>query len=228
MKPRYSVLLLLTLIVASAMTGYHSFSTTRQLVTNDMNRALALTLEAQRSDVISADTIRVFNSHLQLEELRGKAVLAVETRPQGFQCHAKCSAATIFSMSDQRPAAVLWTMAVLWGFFCLHRRRKTAFQPVGANHFGGLSFSESDQRFFDARGEHVKLTPMQQQLMEMFFRSPSHLLTKAEICDALWPRKDDASETLYSLIRRLKTVVEARSDLKIESERGRAYELKIK
>ena len=66
------------------------------------------------------------------------------------------------------------------------------------------------------------------QLMEMFFRSPSHLLTKTEICDALWPRKDDASETLYSLIRRLKTVVEARSDLKIESERGRAYELKIK
>ena len=228
MKPRYSVLLLLTLIVASAMTGYHSFSTTRQLVTNDMNRALALTLEAQRSDVISADTIRVFNSHLQLEELRGKAVLAVETRPQGFQCHAKCSAATIFSMSDQRPAAVLWTMAVLWGFFCLHRRRKTAFQPVGANHFGGLSFSESEQRFFDVRGEHVKLTPMQQQLMEMFFRSPSHLLTKTEICDALWPRKDDASETLYTLIRRLKPVIEQHSDLKIEADRGRAYELKIK
>ena len=37
---------------------------------------------------------------------------------------------------------------------------------------------------------------MQQQLMEMFFRSDTHLLTKAEICDALWPKKEDASETL--------------------------------
>ncbi len=74
----------------------------------------------------------------------------------------------------------------------------------------------------------MKLTPMQQQLMEMFFRSPSHLLTKSEICEALWPKKDDASETLYTLIRRLKPVIEQHSDLKIEADRGRAYELKIK
>ena len=74
----------------------------------------------------------------------------------------------------------------------------------------------------------VKLTPMQQQLMEMFFRSPNHTLSKTEICDALWPKKDDASETLYTLIRRLKPIIEAHSDLKIEADRGKAYELKIK
>ena len=226
MKPRYSVLILLALIVASGLTGYHSYSTTRQLVTQDMNDALARTLEQQQTNVISADTIRVFNNYLQLEQLRGKAVLAVDTRQRDFRCYAKCSAATIFSMSDQRPASVLWMMAVLWGFFCFHRRRKLTFQPVGASHFGGLSFSESDGRFFDAQGNHVKLTPMQQQLMEMFFRSPSHLLTKAEICEALWPKKDDASETLYTLIRRLKPVIEQHSKLKIEADRGRAYELK--
>ena len=228
MKPRHSVLILLALILASGLTGYHSFSTTRQLVTQDMNDALARTLEEQQSDVISADTIRVFNNYLQLEQLRGKAVLAVDTRQRDFRCYAKCSAATIFSMSDQRPASVLWMMAVLWGFFCFHRRRKMTFQPVGASHFGGLSFSESDRRFFDAQGNHVKLTPMQQQLMEMFFRSPSHLLTKAEICEALWPKKDDASETLYTLIRRLKPVIEQHSKLKIEADRGRAYELKTR
>ena len=228
MKPRYSVLILLTLIVASAMTGYHSFSTTRQLVTQDMSHALARALEQQQTHVISADTVRVFNNYLQLDELRGKAVLAVDTRQRGFRCYAKCSAATIFSMSDQRPASVLWMMAGLWGFFCLYRHRKTTFHPVGASCFGGLSFSESDQRFFDAQGQHVKLTPMQQQLMEMFFRSPSHLLTKSEICEALWPKKDDASETLYTLIRRLKPVIEQHSDLKIEADRGRAYELKIR
>ncbi|MBR5634777.1 MAG: helix-turn-helix domain-containing protein [Prevotella sp.] len=228
MKPRHSVLILLALILASGLTGYHSFSTTRQLVTQDMSRALTLALEEQQSNVISADTIRVFNRHLQLEQLRGKAVLEVDTRQRGFRCYAKCSTATIFSMSDQRPASVLWTMAILWGSFCIYRRRKAQIQAVGANFYGGLGFSESDGRFFDAQGNRVKLTPMQQQLMEMFFRSPSHLLTKTEICEALWPKKDDASETLYTLIRRLKPVIEQHSDLKIEADRGRAYELKIR
>jgi DNA-binding response OmpR family regulator len=69
---------------------------------------------------------------------------------------------------------------------------------------------------------------MQQQLMEMFFRSPNHTLSKTEICDALWPKRDDASETLYTLIRRLKPIIEAHSDLKIEADCGKTYELKIK
>ena len=69
---------------------------------------------------------------------------------------------------------------------------------------------------------------MQQQLLEMFFRSEAHQLSKTEICNALWPKKPDASETLYTLIRRLKPVIEQHSDLKIESDRGRAYELTVK
>ena len=68
----------------------------------------------------------------------------------------------------------------------------------------------------------------QQQLMEMFFRSEAHQLTKTEICDALWPKKPDASETLYTLIRRLKPIVEQHSDLKIEADRGKSYGLIIK
>ena len=69
---------------------------------------------------------------------------------------------------------------------------------------------------------------MQHQLMELFFLSPTHSLTKAEICDALWPKKPDATDTLYTLIRRLKPVIEQHSDLKIEADRGRAYELRVK
>ena len=69
---------------------------------------------------------------------------------------------------------------------------------------------------------------MQHQLMQMFFMSPAHMLTKAEICDALWPGKPDASETLYTLVKRLKPVVEQHSNLKIESDRGKAYRLTIK
>ena len=69
---------------------------------------------------------------------------------------------------------------------------------------------------------------MQQQLMEMLWQSPSHQLSKAEICDTLWPKKPDASETLYTLIRRLKPIIEEHSDLKIEVDRGKSYGLTIR
>ena len=76
--------------------------------------------------------------------------------------------------------------------------------------------------------EEVRVTPMQLELMEMFFKSEGHKLDKSEICQMLWPGKDDASETLYTLIRRLKRVVEQNTNLQIEGERGRAYRLIIK
>ena len=189
-----------------------------------MKSALTKTLAEQQSDVISTDTIRVFNSFLTIEQLRGNAVLAVTTRQDGLRSEAKCSAATIFSMSDQKPASVLWTIALLWSLYCFWKYRKN--EPLIA--FGGLAYSEVDGRFYNTKGKQVKLTPMQQQLMEMFFRNESHHLTKAEICDTLWPKKDDANDTLYTLIRRLKPIIEEHSDLMIESDRGRAYELKIR
>ena len=92
--------------------------------------------------------------------------------------------------------------------------------------FGGLALQEGS--FVDAKGCVVRLTPMQQQLMEMLWQSPSHKLSKTEICDALWPKKEDASETLYTLVRRLKPIIEEHSNLKIEVDRGRAYGLTIR
>ena len=83
-------------------------------------------------------------------------------------------------------------------------------------------------RFIDAKGSEVRLTPMQQQLMVMLWQSPSHQLSKTEICNALWPKKEDANETLYTLIRRLKPIIEEHSDLKIESDRGKSYGLTIR
>ncbi len=224
MKQRYAVIVLFAMIIASSLTSIGSYSATERLVSEDMDRALALTMQEQQSDVISQDTIQVFNSHLQMEALRGKAVLAVATRQDGLRCEPKCSVATIFSMSDQRPASVLWTIAILWGFYCFWRFKR----EVSLVTFGGLAYSEKDGRFYNTKGQQIKLTPMQHLLMEMFFRSDSHLLTKTEICDALWPKKEDANDTLYTLIRRLKPIIEEHSDLMIESDRGRAYELKIR
>ena len=228
MKQKYAVVVFMVLIAASGLTSFSSYRATERLVEDDMSQALALALDEQQSDVISADTIRVFNSHLQLDQLRGHAMLAVDTKQKGFRCEARCSAATIFSMSEQRPALVLWITAMLWAVFCFYRRKQVIPMLTGVQHYGGLNYAESEGRFFDTEGQHVKLTPMQQQLMEMFFRSESHLLTKTEICEALWPKKEDASETLYTLVRRLKPIIEQHSDLKIEADRGKAYELKVR
>ena len=219
MKQRYAVVVLFALIIASSMVSLTSYKATEELVTEDMNQALAKALDEQQSDVISADTIQVFNKHLQMEALRGRAVLAVDTRRE-FRPRPQVSTATILSLSDQRPAMVLWSMALLWGLFCIYRRGMT----LGL--YGGLALQEGN--FVDAKGCIIKLTPMQQQLMEMLWKSPSHKLSKAEICDALWPKKEDASETLYTLIRRLKPIIEEHSDLKIESDRGKTYGLTMR
>ena len=221
MKQRYAVVVLFVLITASSMVSLTSYKATEQLVTADMNQALAKALDEQQSDVISADTIQVFNSYLKLEALKGNAVLAVDTK-KGFRPRPQVSTATILSLSDQRPSMILWSMAMLWGLFCLYQYRRN----VALGLYGGLALQ--DGHFVDARGNKVKLTPMQQQLMEILWQSPSHHLSKAEICDALWPKKPDASETLYTLIRRLKPIIEEHSDLKIESDRGKSYGLTIK
>ena len=221
MKQQYAVVVLFALIIASSMVSLTSYKTTEKLVTEDVNQALAKALDEQQSDVISADTIQVFNSHLQIEGLRGNAVLAVDTK-KGFRPRPQVSTATILSLSDQRPSMILWSMVLLWGLFCLYQHRRLSALGL----YGGLTLQ--DGRFVNAKGNEVKLTPMQQQLMEMLWLSPSHQLSKAEICDALWPKKPDASETLYTLIRRLKPIIEEHSDLKIESDRGKSYGLTIR
>lgn len=226
MKQQYAVVVLFALIVASSLTSLDSYRSTSQRVNEDMDRALAITMQEQQSDLISQDTIRTFNSHLQIAALRGKATLAVDTRNRQFKAYAHCSEATIFSLSDQRSAALLWVLTGCWAMFVWYRRATIAL-PAG-NGFGGLTYSEAEGRFYAPDGNEVQLTPMQHQLMEMFFHSPSYSLSKAEICEALWPKKPDASETLYTLIRRLKPVIEQHSNLRIESDRSKAYRLTIK
>ena len=117
---------------------------------------------------------------------------------------------------------LLWSMVLLWSFYCLYLHR----QRMALGLYGGLSLQ--DGQFTDAQGHVVKLTPMQQQLMELLWHTPSHQVAKAEICDALWPKKPDASDTLYTLIKRLKPIIEQHSNLKIEVDRGKSYCLKLK
>ena len=147
-----------------------------------------------------------------------------------FRGNVDCSFATVFGLSDLRLSVGLMAAAVLWGVFSLSqmRRRVVACMPAaGRNQLGGLRFDPSLNTFYNSADEEVRFTPMQFQLMRMFFNAEGYKLSKAEICESLWPGKDDASETLYTLLRRLKRVVEQNSSLKIEAERGRAYKLTV-
>ena len=179
---------------------------------------------------IYSDTLMIRNGH------------AGETL--ALKGYTRLSAAAVFGMSDQRLPAGLMAAAILWAIgsmLYLRKREKEnlVLQPVegcgqpaedgtqSAEDFGGLTYSDADDRFYGADHTPIRFTPMQQQLMRLFWQSPSHSISKEEICAALWPKKDDANDTLYTLIRRLKPIVEEHTRLKIVADRGRNYSLEI-
>ena len=234
MKHYQPVLVFLMLVSLSIISSIDSYRYTEQAIDHDMQQALAQTLKEERPDVITTDTIRTFNRYLQINELRGKALLTLAC-PKSPTCRdsiattisTHCPAIVVLRMSDLRSAMTLASMALLWAVGCGVRsaRRRPTPQPALPS-FGGLQFAEAEDRFFDLQHNEVRFTPMQRQLMALFFHAPCYRLTKTDICETLWPKKDDASETLYTLVRRLKTTLEAHSSLTIESDRGRAYALK--
>lgn len=141
-----------------------------------------------------------------------------------FRAQTPYTFAGIFAMSDQRMPLALWLGAVLWmtGAVFYQKRRRP---KDGSIVLGSLSYTPEDNSFRNTRGEDIHFTPMQRQLMQLFFQSPSFLLTKEYICKTLWPGKEDASETLYTLIKRLRPIIEQNGRIHIETDRGRAYRL---
>lgn len=128
---------------------------------------------------------------------------------------------------------VLAAVALLCAGWLYRRQRRTASTGAPAEDdmtlitLGNLSLSRQDDCFYNDRRERLHLTPMQYALMQMFYLNDDHRLTKPHICRALWPGKENADETLYALIRRLKPIVESHSNLHITTDRGRAYVLEV-
>ena len=142
--------------------------------------------------------------------------------------YSDLSTAAIFSLSDQKTSSVLALMAIAWAFFSLLYMNKKREEENNFINYGGLVYSSTENSFFDNKNNPIHFTPMQHQLMEMFMNSANHTLSKEEICNALWPKKDDASDTLYTLIRRLKPIVEENTNLIITSDRVKGYILEIR
>ena len=148
-----------------------------------------------------------------------------------FRGYARCS--DVLALSDLTLPGLLLLSALLWGgMSCLMLHRKSQKNPRRTADdnlvvYGNLSLSRHENCFYNPQHEKLHLTPMQYALMEMFYLSPSHQLTRPDICQALWPGKENADETLYTLIRRLKPIIENNSNLRITTDRGRAYGLEI-
>ena len=227
------ILIFILLCLTAMATSCGSYRKAERNIENDLKQALAKTINEKGMETMRQDSIRAYRSiartegemmtiavgdetlrrHLRNPQLGEMAFITYTVRCERggwkvtFDTEAKCSAVMIWSLSDQRLSAWLAVMALLSLALSFRGRRQR--QPITMDSFSA-----------------THLTPMQRQLMEMFVASGSHRLSKHEICDALWPKKDDASETLYALISRLKRELDKTSSFDIISDRGRAYILK--
>ncbi len=150
-----------------------------------------------------------------------------------FRGYAQCSPALLFALSDQSTAELLLLAAIIIGSISIFYFHRKSLVITNSNKkkvitFGNLSLLPDEACFYNEHREKLKLTPMQYALMEMFYQSSSHELSRSDICESLWPGKDNADETLYTLVRRLKPVIEDNSNLRIKTDRGRTYGLEIK
>ena len=222
------------LMLCALCTGINSYNRTKGMIAQDVNRALEQVLAKMPDNVVTTDTIRCYRNCLTIAELKDTAEIAMRTvRRDGrletkLVAEANCSFATTFMMSDQKASGSILVVGMLWllGSLWYVRRNRPELIVQGGLSYGGIVYN--NDKFMTQSGEQIHLTPMQHSLLEMFITAETHTLSKQEICDRLWPKKPDANDTLYTLIRRIKPIIEAHSALKIESDRGRSYSLKIK
>ena len=248
MKPYHSIILFVAIVCCAAASSIHSYGCAKELIIADMNQALAKTLAAKQDGWITPDTIADYRNNLKLanlkqtsliyyainsksDDLHSKRIMWKNSNGTGllFQGYANCSMASVFAMSDQRLPASLSAIAILWALLsAIHFRRSHAPLPSGTTLvLGGIMLNEDSKRFTTLKNEDIALTPMQEQLLAMFFHANGHRLSKQDICGSLWPKKPDASDTLYALIRRIKPVL-ADNGLTITTGRGKDYQLSDK
>lgn len=235
LKAYHSIIIFALLVMSAMFSSVSNYRKAQYAIIQDMNHALAQTLQERQDQWITPDTIQSYRSHLSIdllkqtsilcytvydkrqEQLSSRSMLLDKNHIQGY---ANCSIMDIFGMSNQRMPLSLSLVAMMWAMWSAYYLR----QKKEANSLGVLSYSPDADTFYNKENhEPIKFTPMQHQLMLLFLKNKHHKLSKQEICETLWPKKPDASETLYTLIRRIKPVIEKDCNLKIESERGKAY-----
>lgn len=240
MKRTHALLVVFMFAFATVCTAVSDYQAVQSRIADDLTQALCRTASERPNDWLSTDTIRRYRNHLQLPQLRDKAVLLLCVSPNaetagkdglsgqrvtvrpGISAYGRVtlSAFDVWYMADHRLSLFFTFLTLAWMAFSLrYTHRRVAVVAVKD------SLVREGNRYLDATGRPLHLTPMQRQLMDMFLVAPAHELSKEEICSAFWPCKDDPSDTLYALISRLKATLESQTPLRITSERGRSYRL---
>lgn len=132
---------------------------------------------------------------------------------QGF---ADCSMASVFSASDQKLPGILLSLSFLsMAAMIIWKRKETEIPETEL-------VVASAARSLDG----IKLTPMQRQLTRMLLDAPHMKVDKRTLCESLWGNKSNAEESLYTLVKRTKSVL-SQSNMEIICNRGDSYELRI-
>ena len=252
MKPITAIIVFFSLMLPSLFLSYGNYTTAKEHIIDDVNQALAQTILYKIPDQITADTLRIYRSKLKIEQLKGTSYLTICTDEPSksalcsdtmsykygnerlhIRAYPNCSKAAVFGMSEQTIPGMLFTISMLWGIFSiiyLHKKNNVSLSIKTDDQsivFGNLRFSDSRSMFYNEHEEEIHFTPMQFAFMKMLITSEYRKMSVTEICDKLWPGKDNAKESLYTLVRRLKPVVENNSNIRIISDKGGYYSLKI-
>lgn len=246
MKPAHAFIILAILVGSAVLASIDGLWRAGEKARRDVERALAMTMQRHRCDVIDTDTIRDYRRNLTMTALRDTAYLSMavvpgdERRQPVVTAHTGLTLTGLWRLSDQRASGMLTLLAALWlacSLMVIRRQRRLEAMAVVAAatsiadavadsrvRLGALCYDAADGRF-SVGDRQVRFTPMQRELMQMFMTAPDHCLLQQDICERLWPKKPDATATLHTLIRRLKPLVEADGGLHIECERGHSYRL---
>ncbi len=253
MKPIASIIIFFSLMIPSLILSYGNYATTKERIIEDVNQALAQTILYKNPNQINLDTLKTFRSKLRINQLKETSYLSLCTEEpskisfcsdtMSYKCgnerlhiraYPNCSKAAVFVMSEQTVPGMLFAISILWGMFSivyLRIKNNTRLNIDTDNQIivlGNLSFSNSRSLFYNEKKETIYFTPMQLEFMKLLITSEYKKRSVNEICDCLWPGKENAKESLYTLVRRLKPVVENNSNVRIISDKGGYYALTVK
>ena len=239
MKAYHSIIIFIILIGCTALSSIHSYHKAEERIIMDMNQALLKTFKTKTDTYLTPDTLFEYRRHLQIDTLKHASFIyyaensyhnglkssKIKWRQFEFQSYANCSIAAVFFLSDQRISTFLASITAIWLILSMSffSRRKNNLKTLGT-----IVYHEENGTFFNTHQHPIHFTPMQEQLMTLFFQASDYKLSKETICQQLWPNKPDASETLYTLMKRLKPIVEEQGGLHILCDRGRSYQLRKK
>ena len=134
MKPIVAIIVFFSLMVPSLFLGYANYVTAKEHIIEDVNQALVKTVLLSHPERITADTLRVFKSNLQIGQLKETAYLSLCTDEPSkvsfcsdtvsfrtayerlyIRAYPNCSKATIFSLSEQTVPSTLLAASMVIG-----------------------------------------------------------------------------------------------------------------